>query len=181
MKNTTSHTKLPYYLLAVAVVARFLPHPPNFTPVGATAIYSGRYFNGWTRFLVPLLAMFISDIFLGFHWTMPFVYSAFLINIFLGMWIAKKPNVPKIMLATILSSVIFFSITNFGSWLTMPMYSKDLSGLIQCYILALPFAKWTFLGDITFVTIMFGLTEFINYKYKSRKVKTKGEVICPKP
>jgi len=92
---------------------------------------------------------------------MPFVYGAFFINILLGGWITKKPSIHRIFLVTILSSIIFYLLTNFGAWLTMPIYSKDFIGLTQCYILALPFAKWTLLGDITFVAVMFGLTEFI--------------------
>lgn len=180
MKKTHNNTKLPFWLLALAVFSRFLPHPPNFTAVGATALYSGRYLNGWTMFLVPLGAMFISDILLGFHSTIFFVYGAFVINILLGLMIAKKPSIARIAGVTVLGSIIFYIITNFGVWLVTPLYSKDFAGLIECYILALPFAKWTLLGDIAYTATMFGVTEIITKKY-ILKNKLKGEVPCLKP
>lgn len=158
-KKDTS--RLSFLLLLIAIVSRFLPHPPNFTGVGATALYGGRYLRGWTAYLVPLGAMAISDAILGLHWTLPFVYISFIISVLLGKWVAKSPKFGRIATATLIGSTVFFILTNFGVWLVTPLYAKTAAGLAQCFVAAIPFAKWTFLSDIAFTTVLFGATELV--------------------
>lgn len=155
-----------------------VPHAPNFTSAGAASIYSGRYFKGATRFAVPFAIMLLTDIFLGFHKTMPFVYLCLGINVLLGMWAAKKPSVGRILGVTVLASAIFFIVTNFGVWLVAGLYPHTTAGLTACYINAIPFARYTFMGDLIFVGILFGLTEMVK-KYQQKIYVKKGEGLWP--
>lgn len=167
---------LPYILVLIAVVSRMVPHAPNFTATGASSVYSGRYFKGITRFAVPLSAMLVTDIFLGLHKTMPFVYLCFGVNILLGVWIAKKPTLVKIVSATLLASTTFFIVTNLGVWLVGDLYPKSAQGLVSCYVNAIPFARNTFLGDLVFVGVLFGITEAINrYQQSTIVIARSGE------
>src|SRR5689334_13609970 len=134
MENRNLLNKNVYLLSATVLLAAFtrlIPHIPNFAPIGALAIFSGAFFkNKWLRFLIPLSAMFLSDIFLGFHATMPFVYGAFILSTGLGTVFLKKTfDTKKLFSVSLLSSLLFFLITNFGVWLTSSMYPKTLYGL----------------------------------------------------
>ena len=166
-KNFNRSNYLPHIITLVAAVSRLVPHAPNFTAAGAASIYSGRYLSGATRFVVPLGIMLITDFLLGFHRTMPFVYFCFAVNVLLGIWISRKPTVYKILGATLLSSILFFVVTNFGVWLVGELYPKTVQGLIACYANAIPFARNTLMGDMVFVGAMFGLTELVK-KYQNK-------------
>ena len=151
-------------IITIAVFSRLIPHPPNFTPLDAIAIFSGAYLGRkWFSFVVPLLILFISDIFLGFYSTIPFVYGAFLINVWVGILIlSKKRNFVRILSSSLLSSIIFFIVSNFGVWRLENLYSKDIMGLVNCYIAAIPFLKNTAYAGIIysfFIFSLFGLLE----------------------
>jgi len=131
-------------MIVLAVITRLLPHPPNVAPITGIALFAGYSFNDKRMaFLLPLVCMFITDIFLGFHMIMPFVYLAFMGISYMGI------NSEKIGNGTILkSSTLFFVLTNFGVWLMG--YSHTIQGLITCYTLALPFFVNTIIGDLFF-------------------------------
>jgi hypothetical protein len=131
-------------MMVLAVITRLLPHPPNVAPITGIALFAGYSFNDKRMaFLLPLVCMFITDIFLGFHMIMPFVYLAFMGISYMGI------NSEKIGNGTILkSSTLFFVLTNFGVWLMG--YSHTIQGLITCYTLALPFFVNTIIGDLFF-------------------------------
>ena len=130
------------------IFSRFIPHPPNFTPITAIALIAGKGFtNRWIIYVIPLISLFISDLFLGFHDTIPFVYGAFILITLLGK------TAKKITLGTVLmSSAIFFLISNFGVWFYN--YPITLDGLISCFTLAIPFFINTILGDLFYSAIM---------------------------
>jgi len=172
MNQVKTRSRLSFLLLIAAILSRFLPHPPNFTALGATALYSGKYIKGPWAYATPLVAMFISDIFLGFHATMPFVYGSFIVSIILGRTLTKKNNWLSAGKMTILGSIVFYAVTNFGVWLTTPFYAHNIAGLAQCYLLALPFFGWTILGDISFVALFFTITEFAKQKEPFAKIKS---------
>lgn len=136
-------------IVILTIVSRFIPHPPNFTPVGGLALFSGSKIYSRFGFFIPLSAMFISDIFLGFHSIMIYVYLSFMIIFFIGRLI-KKVGAGQILLASCASSLLFFLITNFGVWLSTNMYLKNLNGLISCYVNGLPFFRNTFIGDLVY-------------------------------
>lgn len=156
-------------LIVVCVVLRIIPHIPNVTPVAALALFGGVYFNKRSAIIVPLLSMVLSDIFLGLHPTMVFVYGSFVLTSILGMVIKNKKNGVTIITASLLSSVLFFVITNFGVWLIGAMYSHTSFGLLEAYINGLPFLRNTILGDLFYTTIFFTGYEIIKV-LKERKV-----------
>ena len=135
-------------LIFFAILSRFLPHPPNFTPIAAIALLSSKGFvNRWVAFLIPIVSLFISDLFLGLHTTIPFVYGSFILIALLGRYV-KKINI----LTVLLSSSIFFLVTNLGVWLLH--YPLSIEGLFQCYILALPFFLNTVIGDLVYGALL---------------------------
>jgi hypothetical protein len=151
-----------------AAAMRLIPHWPNFTPIAAMALFGGAYFNRkYLAFLVPLLAMLLSDLVLGFHTTMIAVYIAFSITVMIGFTIAKKPRVWNIALASVASTIIFFFITNFASWLGSPMYPQTFGGLLESYGAGLVFLNDgshgisfflnSLLGDLFYTTALFGV------------------------
>ncbi len=146
----------PLVVIFFAVVLRLLPHPPNVAPIAAMALFGGAYLNKKYALIVPLLAMFASDIFLGFHSTMPFVYGSFLLTGLIGFWIRKHKNAHNIIFASIASSLLFFIITNFGVWFMGSMYPKTILGLVDCYVAGIPFFRNTMVGDLLYVGVFFG-------------------------
>ncbi len=140
-----------------AVVMRFLPHPPNFAPVAALALFAGSFCHSRKLALfIPLIAMLISDWMIGFHSLMLVVYGCLIFNVLIGQyWIGQSRRQPtKLIAASVLGSCLFFCVTNFACWLSF--YEHNLSGFIRCYTLALPFFRNTLLGDMAYTTIFFG-------------------------
>jgi len=141
-------------------LARLLPHAPNFAPIAAMALFGGAYLNKKYAIIIPLVAMFISDAFIGFHDTMIYVYGAFALTGLMGIWLRKHKSIVNVFGATLFSSVLFYLITNFGVW-AQGMYARDLSGLMQSYIMAIPFFKNTLLGNFFYTAMFFGTYEFV--------------------
>ena len=133
----------------VAVSIRLLPHMPNFTPIAAMALFGGVYLNKKFAFVIPLAAMFVSDIFLGFHQTMPYVYGSFILAGVIGLWLKNHKSAKNIICASFISSILFFLITNFGVW-AVGWYPRTLSGLMQSYVMGIPFFKNTVFGDLCY-------------------------------
>jgi len=144
-------------MIAMAAIARVMPHPWNVSPVAAMALFGGAEFdNRIAAFGVPLLAMFTSDIILGFSSQTPLIYLCFALIVLIGFWIKKDISVGRIALGSAASSVLFFAGTNFGTWASESIYPKTLQGLTMCYEAGLPFFQNTFLGDLGYTAILFG-------------------------
>ncbi|NCS90340.1 MAG: hypothetical protein AUK34_06915 [Ignavibacteria bacterium CG2_30_36_16] len=153
-------------MIIAAAFFRFLPHPPNFVPIAAMALFGGAYFsNKKLAFLVPFAAMIISDMVIGFHSVMWAVYLSFALIVVIGMSVRRNKKAGSIILASVSASVSFFVITNFAHWLIDPIYAKTGSGLAACYIAAVPFFHYTLLGDLFFVGVMFGAYELVKIKF----------------
>ncbi|HKJ81686.1 MAG TPA: DUF6580 family putative transport protein [Ignavibacteriaceae bacterium] len=153
-------------MILAAAFTRLIPHYPNFTAVGAMALFGGAYFSKkYLAFIVPLAAMLISDLFLGFYSGMWVVYLSFLLIVVIGMQIgqAKKPG--RVLLASVTASVSFFLITNFALFPPNIIYPQNLIGIVESYIAAIPFFSYTLLGDLFFVGIMFGAFEIAKTKF----------------
>lgn len=165
--------KIFYPLLVVAIAAftRLLPHPPNFSPIAAMALFGGAYLSKKYALIIPIIALFISDIFLGFHSTIPFVYGSFLITGLIGLWLKNHRDFKSIAVGTLLSSVLFFLITNFGVWLVGSLYQKNITGLIQSYIMAIPFFRYTIIGDLFYTGIFFGSYQAILSKKFNKAIE----------
>jgi hypothetical protein len=148
-------------MVFVAAFVRLLPHPPNFAPIAAMALFGGAYFNKKSfAFAVPLAAMFLTDAIIGFHSGMWIVYLSFALIVVIGMLMLKKVKVKNVILASLSASFSFFIITNFGVWAFGTMYPKNITGLTECYIAAIPFIQNTIAGDLFFSGVMFGIFEF---------------------
>lgn len=150
-----------FLIILLAVVARLIPHAPNFAPIGGLALFSGANFKNKIALLIPLSTMFISDIFLGFHSTIPYVYISFIIIALIGNLI-KNNKWQSLVLASLTSSVLFFLITNFGVWASFNMYPKTIDGLIQSYVMGLPFFRNTIISDL-----FYSFSFFYGYKFLS--------------
>ena len=152
-------------LILAAAFTRLIPHYPNFTAVGAIALFGGVYLqNRKLAFVVPFIAMLITDLIIGFHHTMWAVYLSFGLIVLIGMQVSKNRKVPNILIGAISSSVLFFVITNFAQWISDPFYAKTFAGLAQCYTMAIPFFSNTVFGDLFYVAVLFGVYELANAK-----------------
>jgi hypothetical protein len=142
-------------IVALLVIMRLVPHPANMTPIAAMALFGGAYFDKKYALVLPLVAMVISDYFLGFHASMPFVYGSILLTGVIGMSLRGKRSVQRVVLASFISSLLFFLITNFGFWLTDSLYPKTVSGQLQAYYYALPFFRNSLIGDMLYTGLFF--------------------------
>jgi len=147
---------VPLAFIILGALSRLLPHLPNATPVGALALFSGFYLPKKQAFLVPLLAMAAADLFLGGHSTLLWVYGSFLLIVALGFLLKGRLKAENVILTSLSSSILFFLITNFGVWASTSMYSKDLAGLLQSYVMGIPFLRPTVLGDLFYSGVIFG-------------------------
>ena len=154
---------IPLSLVALGTIARFLPHLPNFSPIAAMALFGGVYLPKRSALILPVIALLISDIFLGLYQPilMIFVYSSFLLCAILGLWINKHKKWYTILGSAVIASCIFYIFTNFAVWAFTSWYVKTLAGLIECYVAALPFFRNTLIGDIFYVSALFGAYELI--------------------
>lgn len=145
---------------------------PNFSAIGAVAIFGACYFKGLQKFLIPIAILWCSDIVLnnvvysqyfdtyqayGDLW----VYGAFIIAGVVGYLMLKKPTWFKLLGASLITGILFYIVTNFGVWMTGQLYTKDMAGLIECYTAALPFFRNTILGNVFYAFVLFGLYEFV--------------------
>ncbi len=155
-KNLESYY-LPIVLILILSFSRLIPHPPNFTPIIAVAIMSSYFFkNIYLSFATLLVSMLLADAFIGFYSNMLFVYLSLLLIVFIFHKISEKINFKNLFICGFIGSLIFFIISNFGVWvlgspgvLDLP-YEKNLNGLVECYILAIPFFGNTFLSTLIF-------------------------------
>ena len=152
-------------LIGVAAASRLLPHPPNFAPIAAMALFGGAFFaSKRLAFGIPLGAMLLSDIALGwlsntglgFHSTQPVVYATFVVTVCLGFLLRTRRGVVRVGTMSLVASVLFFVTTNLAVWAGGVYYAKTLTGLLTCFVAAIPFFHNTVLGDACYVTLMFG-------------------------
>lgn len=175
-------------LVFSVALSRLLPHPPNFTPVGAMGLFGAAYFSRkYLAFVVPFAAMWVSDLILnnavyaplypeaynGFSWFgNGWTYAAFGLIVLLGFNVLKKVNVPRLLGASLAASVLFFFITNFGSWLADPTYPKNVSGLLAAYTMGIPFFWNTLVGDLIFAALLFGAFELAQRRYPQLRLQS---------
>jgi hypothetical protein len=149
-----------FSLILAAALSRLLPHPMNFAPISALALFGGVYLDKKHTFIVPLAAMLVSDYFIGFYPGILWVYGSFALIGFIGLWLRSHRGLGSTALATVLGSIVFFVVTNFGVWISNQVsYAHDAAGLIQCFAAAIPFFRNTLLGDTVYVGSMFGIYE----------------------
>jgi hypothetical protein len=150
-------------LILIGISLRLLPHSPNFSPIAAIALFGGVYLSRKLALALPLIAMVISDIFIGTYdqKLMFFVYGSFILCVLIGFWLKNHKRLSTVLGSSVLGATTFFLVTNFAVWIFSSWYSKDFSGLIQCYTMALPFFKNTLMGDLFYVATFFGTYELV--------------------
>ena len=143
--------------ILLAAVLRLVPHPPNFTPIGAMALFSGAYLGRrGLAFAAPLGAMALSDAVLGFYSGFWITYVAVALIVVVGWLALSRVSVLRVGGAAIASSVLFFLVSNFGTWASSGMYPHTFAGLSACYVAAIPFFQNTIAGDLFYATLLFG-------------------------
>ena len=165
-------------ILLIAVASRMLPHPNNFAPMGAMALFGAAYFNRkYFGILLPVLATWISDLFInniiyakyyptftwfyeGFYWQ----YGTYILIGLFGIFLFKKVTLPRLLVGSLSSSLIFFFITNLSCWYNNPMYLQNIYGVMDCYVMGLPFFKGTLMGDLFYSSVLFTSYVFIQNK-----------------
>jgi hypothetical protein len=171
----------PMLIILSAVLIRLFPHPPNFAPIAAMALFGGTYLNKKYSLVIVFMTLILSDYLLLYinpfspqfinlskiysptallHSTTIFVYGSFLLTSLLGIWVRSHKSAKNILSACLFSSILFFLITNFGVWAT-GMYARDLSGLWESYVMGIPFFKNTVFGDLCYTGIFFGSYELV--------------------
>lgn len=166
-------------MILVAALSRLLPHPPNFAPIGAMALFGAAYFSKrYLALLVPIVSMWISDLVInniiyaqyfdgfvfaypGFYWT----YISFIIIGGFGFLFLKKLSLISLLFSSTMAAFIFYIVSNFGVWFSGTMYPKTTEGLSACYIAGIPFLKNTLAGNLFYTALMFGLFELVQYKF----------------
>jgi len=144
-------------IIFALAIFRLLPHLPNVSPVAAMALFGGAYFaDKRLAFAVPFAALFLSDLLLGLHNTMIFVYSGFALTVVIGFLLRKRITFTNTAFAMVASSVVFFLLTNFGAWMTSALYAKTAEGLMQAFVAGIPFFQNSLLGNLVYTAVIFG-------------------------
>jgi hypothetical protein len=156
-------------VLAGSLARVLLSDWPNFAPVAAIALFAGYFFRSRTvALLVPLAVMCISDVFIGsYDWhMMALVYGALMLPVFarglLRRWFSLDEGATPfratagLLASSLGASISFFAISNFGAWLWYGTYEHTMSGMIHCYVQAIPFFRYTLAGDLFFAVLLFG-------------------------
>lgn len=144
-------------MILAAAAMRLVPHPSNFTPIGALALFAGANFEDkrWA-FIVPLAAMFLSDLVIGFHTQMPIIYAAFAVIVCFGFLLRQRKTTFRVTGAAFGAATFFFIVSNFGVWAFDGLYPSTLEGLMTCYIAAIPFFQNWLLGTLFYSAVLFG-------------------------
>lgn len=144
-------------MILVAAATRLIPHPYNFTPITAIALFGGARFAGkQTAWLVPFGALLLSDLWLGLYPQIWVVYGSFALIVGIGFWLRKHRSVTSLAGATLVSSLLFFLLTDLGVWAFAGLYPKTVQGLTACYVAAIPFFQNSLLGDLLYTAALFG-------------------------
>ncbi|MBD3311453.1 MAG: hypothetical protein GF349_03085 [Candidatus Magasanikbacteria bacterium] len=152
-------------LMLLGFATRLLPHPPNFTPIAAIAIFGGLYLPKYLSVVIPIAVMLVGDIVIGFYnpYVMISVYVGFILCVVLALIIRKKKKIHYILGTTVFGSILFFLLTNMAVWAFGTLYPHSLAGLIESYTMAIPFFRNSLLGDLFYVGVLVGGFETVKY------------------
>jgi len=168
-------------MLAVLVVgasaSRLIPHPPNFTPIAALALFGGATFtNTRSAFLMPIAAMALSDAVLGFSWMTPIIYATFVLITCLGLLLRRRSGIGRIAGMSAAGAMLFFVVTNGAVWLGGGLYPKTLEGLAACYVAALPFFGNTLVSDLLYTAMLFGAVALAEHRWPALRAPERNSV-----
>jgi len=151
---------LAFLLVFLGVASRLVVHTPQFTAILAVAMFGGMYLSRRQALIVPVALMIITDAVLGFHDTMVYTWGSMLAISAIGLWLKERRNFTTVLTGSILSSVLFFLVTNFGAWLS-PLYPHTWAGLRECYILAIPFFRSTLVSTVAYSMVLYAGYEWL--------------------
>jgi hypothetical protein len=165
MQGNRTQSLIVCLLILLGFSTRLLPHPANFAPIGAIALFSALYLPKRYALIAPLLAMFFSDMIIGFYtWqTVVSVYVGFVLTGMIGLWVRERKSFATVLGGTLLGSVLFFLLTNGAVWAFDKMYPLNFSGLMQSYTMAIPFFKSSVMGDLFYTGVLVGGMEIIQH------------------
>lgn len=165
-------------LAAYGVFARLMPHSPNFVPITALALVGGLYLPRKVAYIVPMAAMLVSDLFIGFYHPliMVSVYGCLLLATYMGTWAKQHKNVGTIIAITFASSIAFYLVTNTMVWAFGALYPRTLAGLLESYTLALPFFRNSLLSDFFYTSVLVGGIEAVRYSLKLLPAGRHGKI-----
>lgn len=149
-------TLIALLLIVVGISMRLIPHAPNFVPVGAIALFSGAMLGWRTAAWLPLLIMMASDLIIGFYPGILFTWTGFILVAMFGALFRQASFTKRVTFGALGSGLIFFIVSNFGTWIASGMYSPTFAGLLECYYMALPFLRTSLLADATYSIMLFG-------------------------
>ncbi len=164
-------------IVLAAAALRIAPHPMNFAPIGALALFGGAYYSSKRAAIaIPLLSLMAGDIFTGFHRLMIFVCASFLVSVAIGFWLRREKSVTRIGIATVAGAIQFFIVTNFAVWVTSTgSYQLNLAGLAECYVAGAPLFWNTLAGDAFYVALLFGAMGLAEKRFPSLREKVSLE------
>lgn len=185
MKKLNLRFSVLAFMIILAGISRLIVHIPNFTPIGAMALFGGAYFSDrWKAYLMPLMSLFLSDMIIqgvfyegqygfplyqGWYW----VYGTFVLIVFFGQWIIKKVTVGNVLMASIAASLAHWIITDFWVWqmgCTTTVYTKDWNGFVLCYKMAIPCLQGFLLGTLAYSAVFFGIFEIAQRQFPVLKL-----------
>ena len=156
-------------LILIGILLRFLPHAPNFTPVAAIALFGGVYLRKRYAVILPLALMMISDVFIGMHNVVLFTWGGFVLTALMGFTLRKHKTILGTASMSLASSVLFYFVSNFGVWF-MGWYPPTPKGLLDCYIMALPFLRNFTIATVIYSAVFFGAYELIAAWVRNKKL-----------
>jgi len=168
-------------MVMAAAALRLLPHPMNFAPVGALALFGGASFRSKRMALaLPLVSLIAGDIFIGFHRLMPYVYASFLVSVAIGFWVRRSRSVVRIGAGVLAGAIQFFLVTNFALWAaSIGAYPRTPAGLVACYLAGIPDFWNALTGDAFYAAVLFGGLALIEHGFPS--LRDRAVVLHPQP
>jgi uncharacterized protein DUF6580 len=161
-----------YLVVLLAVLTRFIPHMPNFSPVFAALLFGGAHLKRRDAIWYPILLLAASDLVLttqvyriGLRWEDSITWMAFAAIALIGYWLRKRETVARVGIAALAGPTAFFVISNFGVWVSWPMYPATWHGLITCYLAAVPFYRNSLLASVVYTAVLFGANEIYRRKH----------------
>ena len=153
-----------FFFGIILALSRIIPHPPNYTPILASAIMAPMLIKDrWFGIAIPIVAMFISDVIIGFYSYQFVIYSSIFA---IALVSPMRKNYTRLGIMAVGGSVWFFITTNFAEWLIWDYYPKTIEGLITCYTLAIPFFKNTLISTCLFTGLLTFSIKYLEVVYK---------------
>ena len=153
-------------LVIIGILSRCIVHAPNFTPLLAITLFAGAFLPKRQAIIVPISLFVITDLIIGLHSVVAFTWGSVGLIALMGLYLKRKKSIKNVALTSFFSAIVFYVVTNFGVWAIMSTYPKTLAGLIDCYVMAIPYFRNTLVS-----TVLYSLVMFAGYEYLANRIK----------